>query len=133
MRRILAAFAGLSIVTFLALPSERVLAPGPTASFGNWYLTVLHVDTATRTGAPHAVPADGVFYLITAQTVGRGGFDARVVDARGRAWSRASDVEAMMADGRLVFDVDDDAAAPVLEVRRPGSRRVVEIPLDLPF
>lgn len=118
---------------FLAFPGvEPTVAPGPTASIGDWHLTVLDVTTDTSAGISYPVPADGTFHIVTVNVIGTGRFDAHLVDASGRAWPRARDVEPLLGPGprRLVFDVGSADDAPVLVVRRPGHRTAVEVPLS---
>ena len=132
MRRLLVGLTAVGILGFLASPDGlRLAVSGPTARIGDWYLTVRDVRTAVRAGAPYAVPADGQFYILTVHVIGTGPFEAELEDGAGRSWPRALDVERLVEGSgvRLVFDAPARLTAPVLLVRRPGSRTVVEIPL----
>lgn len=132
MRRLLLVLTVAGVGGFLAFPgTQRVQAPGPTASIGDWHLTVLAITTDTSAGAPHPVPADGVFRIVTVHVIGDGRFEARLLDANGRLWERATDVERVLPGGprRLVFDAAGNVDPVALELRRPGSRRVVEVTL----
>ena len=113
--------------TFFALDPRA-----PTATMGGLSVSVVEVETDTTAGAPHPVPADGVFYLVTLSVEGSGRFEARVVGRDGREWHRAHDVERLLTgDRRLVFDVDERIEAPVLQIRPAGRwRGTVSIPLS---
>ncbi|MEX0692335.1 MAG: hypothetical protein WD934_01205 [Gemmatimonadales bacterium] len=119
--------------SFLHRRTFFALDPGaPTATMGGLSVSVVEVETDTTAGAPHPVPADGVFYLVTLSVEGRGRFEARVVGRDGREWRRAHDVERLLTgDRRLVFDVDERIEAPVLQIRPAGRwRGTVSIPLS---
>lgn len=92
-------------------------------------LANVSIDTSAGVGA-HAVPADGMFWVVTLRVrPGRDAeaphLDATVVDATGRRYQRARDVEALLpatppSTVRYVFDLPGDIPAPRLVLREPG-------------
>lgn len=92
-------------------------------------LANVSIDTSAGVGV-HAVPADGMFWVVTLHVRARGSLgipqlDAAVVDATGRRYDRARDVEALLPTPpasvvRYVFDLPGDVAAPRLVLREPG-------------
>lgn len=89
----------------------------------------VRVDAAA--GIPPArVPADGLFYTVTLAVPADTPLVATVMDAAGRSWRRARDVEDLLhrtlplADAprrvRFVFDLPDEVDGPRLVLREPG-------------
>ncbi|HET7040118.1 MAG TPA: hypothetical protein VFH97_09525 [Gemmatimonadales bacterium] len=153
---LMAGAAGLALGLAPAGAAMRAGLPAPgeprvLCGLGGGCDTVVRVESVrqsvTAGRAPDRVPADGVFYVVTAEVRAAGGtgppsaVEARVRDARGRTYGRALDVEARLPPAppgrvRWVFDLPDRVPAPRLLLQRPGLlnrlARSVEIPLASP-
>lgn len=130
---------------------EALDAPRTLCALDGGCDTVVRVEDVWRSPsagtAPDRVPADGLFYVVTAEIRYRDGVAegpavvARVRDADGRTYDRARDVEARLPappPGRVrwVFDLPDWAPAPRLVLHQQGLlnrlTKSVEIPLPAP-
>jgi hypothetical protein len=94
--------------------------------------------------APDRVPADGVFYVVTAEIRSLGetreapAVRAEVRDADGRTYGRAWDIEARLPPppaGRVrwVFDLPDWISAPRVVLHREGLLHRLVRPVDIPL